>query len=260
MSRSSIGRLISGFDCDELITMRHKRFLVAAGLLFVCSCQSVQLQGHVSPRPTSSAAPSGYTTSEYTLPSGRFTCAVPWGEGVKIREDKPTRECEAVRFEDDYGTLHRFEIFEVPPDGRAKLEGSERADILTKLMNQTVMEAIHTVSPKARVLKDQFVEVGGKSAYFAAVDMPGGAIVLESNGSDPPHRPDDIRGVLVFTAESGNQEYICVAMYACFMRLELARSMHKPESAETSAAWLRERTLAFARTIHAGTATPVKAG
>jgi hypothetical protein len=59
------------------------------------------------------------------------------------------------------------------------------------------------VSPNTTVLCRDYLDTAAGKALFVVVNIPGGSTLIESGSSNgTPHRPDSVRGVLIFPKEN----------------------------------------------------------
>ncbi|MDQ2098125.1 MAG: hypothetical protein QQW96_10800 [Tychonema bourrellyi B0820] len=132
----------------------------------------------------------------YESPKGYFTVPIPVYEqkGGKIDEEEGS-----LAFSDDFGVLLKIDYFPIAGEVAELVESVGEAAYLSSFLNNYIDGAILAKFPNSKLLHTESLE--DEEAYFAVVDMPGGATISVQEKLDPVTRLNAYRGFLAFIAE-----------------------------------------------------------
>ncbi len=140
---------------------------------------------------------SDFDAALYQSPEGNFTVPIPVDpqQGGKIDEQEGS-----VTFSDDFGVLLKIDYFPIGGDEVAEfIESVGEAAYLSSFLNNFIDGAILGTFPHSKLLHAESLE--NEEAYFAVVDIPGGATISVPKNLSPVTRMNVYRGFLSFIAQ-----------------------------------------------------------
>jgi|GEM_PF-3772206 len=147
----------------------------------------------------STTAPASTQPAVYTSKLNNFTCPIPAMPGQMKTSEAANESGAYVSFLDDMGSLLRIESLKIPADQAARFTGPDANKDYDAAFDQSLLpNEFKATSPDTTVAAREFVKTSAGEALFVAVNIPGGSTVAETTGPNPPHRPDSLRGVLIF--------------------------------------------------------------
>ncbi|TAG85993.1 MAG: hypothetical protein EAZ09_02885 [Oscillatoriales cyanobacterium] len=133
----------------------------------------------------------------YECPKGYFTVPIPVEEQKGGRIDDEQEGC--VAFSDDFGILLKIDYFPIAGEVAELVESVGEAAYLSSFLNNFIDGAILAKFPNSKLLHTESLE--DEEAYFAVVNLPGGATISVQENLDTVTRLDAYRGFLAFIAE-----------------------------------------------------------
>ncbi len=133
----------------------------------------------------------------YECPKGYFTVPIPVEEqkGGRIDDEQEG----SVAFSDDFGILLKIDYFPIAGEVAELVESVGELAYLSSFLNNYIDGAILAKLPNSKLLHTESLE--DEEAYFAVVDIPGGATITVQTDSVPVTRLNAYRGILAFIAE-----------------------------------------------------------
>lgn len=144
----------------------------------------------------------------YVSPEGNFSVPIPVDEqrGGRIDEEEG-----CVTFSDDFGVLLKIDYFPITGELEAEIESVGEEAYLKSFLNNFIDEAILPKFVNSKLLHTEYLE--DEEAYFAVVDLPGGATLSVQENDGPVTRLDAYRGLMAFIADDFCYTVSCQRIY-----------------------------------------------
>ncbi|CEJ44347.1 tellurite resistance TerB family protein [Umezakia ovalisporum] len=179
-----------------------------------------------------------YGHEVYESPSGNFSVPIPVDpeQGGKVESQDGM-----VRFCDSFGTMLRIDYYPISLQQWEQMESIGQEEYLQSiLLNKYVPEAIFTNTPKAEVKYTEYLSSTIEGSYFALIDLPQGATILQPEQGDTATKLDAYRGLLAFICS--NYLYIVSSQHSFF-------NGEKPSSLKEEAEDIKYGILDFVETM-----------
>ncbi|MEO6863386.1 MAG: tellurite resistance TerB family protein [Microcoleus sp.] len=144
----------------------------------------------------------------YVSPEGNFSVPIPVDEqrGGRIDEEEG-----CVTFSDDFGVLLKIDYFPIAGELEAEIESVGEEAYLKSFLNNFIDGAILPKFVNSKLLHTEYLE--DEEAYFAVVDLPGGATLSVQENDGPVTRLDAYRGLMAFIADDFCYTVSCQRIY-----------------------------------------------
>jgi hypothetical protein len=132
----------------------------------------------------------------YESPLGNFRLPIPVTpeQGGKIQSQEGT-----VGFSDDLGTLLRIDYYTIPDTQIEEMRSLGQEEYFQSiLLHKYIPQVIVSNLPESTVIYTENCVDVIQGAFFALVNMPGGASISKQEQNGHPQRLDAYRGLLIF--------------------------------------------------------------
>ncbi|MFM9267233.1 tellurite resistance TerB family protein [Tychonema sp. BBK16] len=175
----------------------------------------------------------------YKSPKGYFTVPIPVDPQRGGRIEDEQEGC--VNFSDDFGILLKINYVPIAGEVAELVESVGELAYLSSFVNNYIDGAILAKLPNSKLLHTESLE--DEEAYFAVVDIPGGATITVQTDSVPVTRLNAYRGILAFIAED-----VCYTVSS----QKVYREPDELGSLESEVEAMMDKILEFIETIEFG--------
>lgn len=144
----------------------------------------------------------------YLSAQGNFTVSIPVDKqrGGRIDDGEGY-----VAFSDDFGVLLKIDYFPISGEVEKLIESAGEWAYLTSFLNKFIDDQILAKFANSKLLYTEYLE--DEEAYFAVVDLPGGATLSVQKNDDEVTPLDAYRGFMVFLVDDFCYTVSCQRVY-----------------------------------------------